>query len=116
MLVASSEAKLARGDLWDSGRVESDAMSNVAYDGAALASGQSCCWKVRVWDEKGEEKSSETAWFEMGLLSEEDWKLPWMGVDGRSGGPALYFRKEMSSSRRRWGGRGSTSRGWATTS
>ncbi|MGN6641940.1 MAG: family 78 glycoside hydrolase catalytic domain, partial [Verrucomicrobiota bacterium] len=52
ILAASSEALLAKnqGDLWDSGKVMSDATVNIVYDGRPLTSRQSCFWKVRVWD------------------------------------------------------------------
>ena len=49
---ATTTEQLERGqpDLWDSGRVESAATIQVAYDGEALASGQQVFWQVRVWD------------------------------------------------------------------
>jgi len=52
MLVASSPAMLARdqGDLWDSGRVASDATLAVRYRGRALQSAEQVFWQVRVWD------------------------------------------------------------------
>ena len=59
ILVASSEKNLKRdrGDLWDSGKVESDQSIQVEYAGSALASRQACFWKVRVWDQDGQPSS-----------------------------------------------------------
>jgi alpha-L-rhamnosidase len=81
VLVAGDEAALEaeRGDVWDSGRVESAESTLRAYGGPALSSGQRCYWKVRVWDGAGQPSAwSETAWWEMGLLSPSDWQAQWI--------------------------------------
>jgi alpha-L-rhamnosidase len=83
ILVAGSEADLKadRGDLWDSGRVASDRSAQVAYEGAALHSGQRAWWKVRVWDKDGGASGySAPAFWEMGLLQPDDWKAQWIGL------------------------------------
>jgi len=83
VLVASSEADLKenKGDKWDSGRVNSDRSVNVDYRGKALASGEKCYWKVRVWDKQGQPSTwSQPGSFEMGLLEQSDWKGQWIGV------------------------------------
>jgi alpha-L-rhamnosidase len=76
ILVASSAEDLAKdkGDLWDSGRVESNDTVNVVYSGAKLESKEPCFWKVRVWDEGGRMTTSAPAQWSMGLLYQEDWK------------------------------------------
>ena len=82
VLVASSEAllKANSGDLWDSGRVMSDQTLHVVYAGKALPSCQRCYWKVRAWDKEGKASGySEPAWWEMGLLSPQDWQGQWIG-------------------------------------
>ena len=84
VLVASSEADLAadKGDLWDSGKVESDQQHLVEYAGRSLASGQGCWWKVRTWDKVGEPSAwSQPALWSMGLLKADDWKGKWIGRD-----------------------------------
>ncbi len=55
ILVAASPQNLAAGvgDLWDSGKIESDRSTQIDYQGAALKSFQRCYWKVRVWDLAG---------------------------------------------------------------
>jgi alpha-L-rhamnosidase len=82
--VASSPEGLAgdRADVWDSGRVESDRSVNVPYSGPAVESRRRYYWQVRVWDEQGQASSySQTGWWEMGLLSPQDWKAKWITRD-----------------------------------
>jgi alpha-L-rhamnosidase len=74
---ASSAAALAEGrpNLWDSGRVESSETIHIPYAGVSLTSGQRCWWQVQVWDQEGRDAGlSDVAWFEMGLLTPEDWQ------------------------------------------
>ena len=99
IIVSSSSAKLIvnLGDLWDSGRVESDASVQVPYGGAALTSGMKCWWKVRVWDAGGRPSAwSAPAVWEMGLLQKADWKAKWIGYACRT---APLFRSEFAVSR-----------------
>jgi hypothetical protein len=111
ILVASSEAILGadRGDLWDSGRVDSDRSVHVVYGGAApLASGQRCYWKVRVWDRDDRPAPfSKPAFWEMGLLNgAADWRdARWITAIQRAAA-ARY--------RRRWKARPGSGRRAAT--
>ena len=71
-----------QGDLWDTGKVASDRSIQIPYAGAALASGQGCFWKVRVWDGDGAVSAwSPMARWSVGLLRPEDWKGLWIGLD-----------------------------------
>lgn len=82
-ILAASEPGLLReeaADLWNSGRVEGSAPYAIPYEGAPLSSRQGVYWKVRVWDVRGQVSDwSETAYFEMGLLRDDDWKGCWIG-------------------------------------
>ncbi|MBN2409126.1 MAG: family 78 glycoside hydrolase catalytic domain, partial [Candidatus Aminicenantes bacterium] len=82
-IIVSSEQDLLGneiGDDWDSQRTESGRTSGITYDGEPLWSGKRYFWRVRWWDEEGNVSPwSETAWFEMGLLQEKDWKAQWIG-------------------------------------
>ena len=81
ILVASSEDGLRqeKGDLWDSGKVESDRTDQIVYGGQALETARQCFWKVKAWDRDGKESDfSEPARWEMGLLKSGDWKAQWM--------------------------------------
>ena len=84
VLVASS-AKLLKsdtGDLWDSGVVQDDDTTAIVYRGKALASGQACFWKVKVWNREGKASDwSRPALWTMGLLKPADWKADWIGFD-----------------------------------
>lgn len=77
LLVGSTADGVA--DLWDSGRVESCQSVDVVYQGTPLTSRQRCWWRVRVWDELGEVVTSESTWWEMGLLTRSDWRGAWIG-------------------------------------
>jgi len=77
ILVASSEGKLNadEGDLWDSGKLDSDQSVHVEYRGQNLKSRQQCWWKVRIWDKDGSLSNwSESATWSMGLLEKSDWE------------------------------------------
>lgn len=74
--------KKQRGDLWDTDRTVSDETIHVRYQGKPLQSGQTCFWKVRVWDNEGRVSGwSEPARFTVGLLKPSDWKAKWIGYD-----------------------------------
>jgi alpha-L-rhamnosidase len=84
ILAAGSKEKLGadHGDLWDSGRVESNATAQIIYTGAPLQSRQNVWWKVRVWDINGQPSEwSAPAHWSMGLLRKMDWQALWIGHD-----------------------------------
>lgn len=62
----------------------------VPYEGPPLESGQRYYYRVKVWaqgagDTEAEESAwSDTAFWEMGLLHERDWKAQWITVQERS--------------------------------
>lgn len=64
--------------VWDSGKVESGAMTRIAYAGEALHSRDEILWSVTLWDEKGIEGETVCSRFEMGLLDRSDWKASWI--------------------------------------
>jgi alpha-L-rhamnosidase len=70
IMVSSSRANLEKNlaDLWDSGKVRSDATAQIVYQGKPLASGRECFWKVMVWDNNDRASAwSEPAKWSMGL-------------------------------------------------
>ncbi len=77
ILVASSPELLAagQGDLWDSGKVSSDATAQIVYGGAALTSRQGCYWKVRSWNKDG----IVSAWSDAVFV--DRWTSPDVGLD-----------------------------------
>jgi alpha-L-rhamnosidase len=101
ILVSRNPGSLRRGigDLWDSGKVESDNSTNVVYGGAALASGEQCYWKVRVWDELGQASSwSEPGHWQVGLLDSSDWHARWISATPNESAASPLFRREFSLS------------------
>lgn len=105
ILVASTPEKLAagEGDIWSSGKVNSDASLFVSYQGKALKSRTTCYWKVKVWTNKGESPWSNTAFWGTGLKYYKDWEGRWIGFDRTFAGDSItasrlaarYFRKEL---------------------
>jgi alpha-L-rhamnosidase len=82
--VASSAESLAQdhADVWDSGRVDSDQSVSVLYGGPAVESQRRYYWQVRVWDSQEQPSPySQPSWWEMGLLSSQDWKARWITRD-----------------------------------
>jgi alpha-L-rhamnosidase len=84
ILVASSPELLARnnGDLWDAGKVRSDATIQILYGGKPLRTSQQVFWKVRGWDKEGKVSAwSEPASWTMGVMSAADWQGSWIGAN-----------------------------------
>ena len=84
VLVAASAEALAndRGDLWDSGKLESDETIAVVYAGKRLAPHVHCHWKVMVWDKAGKPSTwSKPALWTVGLTEPSQWQGEWIGLD-----------------------------------
>lgn len=90
------------GNIWDSKKVRSSQSIFVPYSGAKLQSGKKFFWKVKVWDQDGQETTfSESASWQMGILKNSEWKKAiWIGKDkdpkSSLAQKAPYFRKEFS--------------------
>lgn len=68
--------------VWDSGTVQSDRSVLVEYGGRPVQSRERFHYRVKVWDREGRESDwSETASWEMGLLSPSDWSAAWITPD-----------------------------------
>ncbi|MDR0394165.1 MAG: glycoside hydrolase family 78 protein [Tannerella sp.] len=69
------------GDLWDSGVVESPQSVMIPYQGAALPSPSLVYWKVKIWDNQGNESPwSSVKRFGIGILNEKDWNVDYIGL------------------------------------
>ncbi|MBS0664287.1 MAG: glycoside hydrolase family 78 protein [Verrucomicrobia bacterium] len=84
--VTVSTQRHGPANLWDSGRVRSDATNQIVYRGQALSSRQRAWWRVEVWDEKNRRSESAVAFWEAGLLARTDWTATWIGA-ALAGGP-----------------------------
>ncbi len=99
ILAASSpdNLKAGRGDVWDSGRVASDATAQIAFAGKPLQTAQQVWWQVRCWDKDGKASAySAPARWAMGLLDPAaEWKGQWIGKEalpGSQGAGAVGFK------------------------
>lgn len=94
VLVASS-AKLLEantGDLWDSGKVESEQSINLTYRGEALQSRRLYHWKVKLWGADGAASDwSEASTWRMGMLDPDDSTAEWIQSDLE----LFHFQKEL---------------------
>lgn len=95
IIVSSSlkELHAGNGDIWDSGKTSSSKSMGVYHDKRILESRQRYYWKVKIWQNEGIESDwSEPAFFETGLLRQEDWKSGWIGYVPGMPGRVLYFK------------------------
>jgi alpha-L-rhamnosidase len=98
ILVSTQPDAEATPDVWDSGRIASDASVDVAYAGPALKSTQRYYWRVRVWNRDSRSSAySAPAWWEMGLLSPGDWHGQWIAYD-----PQVYRDDRKSDPKWIW--------------
>lgn len=115
IVVSSTEEGVEKGsgDLWDTGRVTSDASIQIEYAGRPLASRQRAWWRVRTWDGDGKASAwSSPAEWSMGLLAATEWKGKWIGLDKEADPsqqigdakhrtlPARLLRKEFRAERK----------------
>lgn len=86
--------------VWNSGKVISDQSVYIPYKGEKLLSGQKYYWQVRVWDNIGKVSGwSESASWQMGLLTPVDWKAKWITpgfTEDSVTRPSPLFRKAFS--------------------
>ncbi|UKT65430.1 family 78 glycoside hydrolase catalytic domain [Pedobacter mucosus] len=77
ILVSNNLADLDKnvGKIWDTKKVKSIQSIQIKYSGSTLLSTKTYYWKVRVWDNLGNESVwSKAAFWQMGLLNVTDWK------------------------------------------
>ena len=62
------------GNIWNSGKLASDASIQVDYKGESLDAAKKYFWKVKVWDNEGAESVwSEPAYFITSQFNAKDW-------------------------------------------
>lgn len=101
--VAASKAALEaeKALLWNSGKVTSEQSIQVVYAGPQPRASQRYFWRVRIWDHHGNPSQwSEVNFWEMGLLSPDDWKAEWIQPDieenVKISNPAQMLRKDFA--------------------
>lgn len=65
--------------MWDTGRRDGGCSVLVPYEGDKLLSCTRYYYRIRVWNQDGEESGwSETAWFETAMFDYQEWKADWI--------------------------------------
>jgi alpha-L-rhamnosidase len=100
------EIELASDDsfanvIWQSGRVESEQSTHVELQSFTAESCKRYYYRVRVWNQRVEQSAwSETAFWEMGLLSPKEWVGEWISAPldllGVASEPSPMLRKTFS--------------------
>ena len=90
--------------IWNSSKVNSDSSVHVAYKGSPLQSGVRYTWQIRVWDNEAKASAwSQSAFWQMALLSTTDWKAKWIGQgfpEDTVNRPTPLFRKEFNAGKK----------------
>ena len=93
-----------KGEVWNTGKVDSDQQLWIPYAGKKLESNTHCTWRVKVWTTVGESEWSSDECFSIGLLDEGKWRGYWIGLEkllpGEERGmhtrmAARYLRKDF---------------------
>ena len=103
-IIVASSKELAdghTGDIWDSGKIESNISYDIEYAGKPLTSRTDYYWSVRVWDETDTPSDwTKVARFGTGILDQSEWTAKWIGGQKNTGGrsviPAPMLRKSFS--------------------
>ena len=75
-----------KADLWNTGKLKSNASVMVPYQGKALTSRSLCYWRVRVWDAKKQISSwSPVARFGVGILNKSQMQGEYIGASVEGG-------------------------------
>ena len=98
VLVSSTLENLEanNGDVWDSGKVETNQSVNNTYQGDELKSAKQYFWKVKIWDKDGNASNwSDYGKFSMGLLEQSDWKGDWILKSDQNKTDHNWYRKNF---------------------
>ncbi len=99
VLVSTDSVSVAKGkgEVWDSGKVTSDAML-VRFAGEKLLPFTRYFWSVSVWNNKEEKVSSQIASFETGMMGMEHWQGAWISDNKDMYEKAApYFRNQFKA-------------------
>lgn len=101
IIVASTKekARQCKGDVWDSGNVQTDSSQWVAYKGRPLAANKQYFWRVLVSTNKGKAQWSDVAQWSMGIGGDARLMAisSWIGLDTLVAGDRLERHSRMVS-------------------
>lgn len=85
-------------EVWNTGKVLSNNSLYLKYEGPKLESRKRYYWQVKVWNRENKvSRWSEKAFWEMGLLSKNDWSARWITStieeDTSMAEPPIMYRK-----------------------
>ncbi len=86
-----------QGEVWNTGKVDSDQQLWLPYAGKPLQSNTACTWKVKVWTTVGESEWSNDEHFSIGLLHEGKWSGYWIGMERLMPGEERGFHTRMAA-------------------
>ncbi|MDR1445278.1 MAG: glycoside hydrolase family 78 protein [Treponema sp.] len=91
-------------ELWESGKIDSGESQFVSCKGLSFASFEKKFWRVKIWDNLGEESPwSESAWFEVSMLKQDEWKAVFISAEDENAGAVsegTALRREFNLSKK----------------
>lgn len=89
--------------VWESGKQTSDSSVLVTYNGAALNSGETYYWRVKIWDQQNKAtKWSDWAYWHTGAFQPDFWKAKWIGVaQEEEGKPSPLLRRSFTTPKKK---------------
>jgi alpha-L-rhamnosidase len=94
MVSSNTDVGVAKADMWDSGRVESEQSVGIPYGGHPLEAEKRYYWRVKVWGQEGKlYPVSSTSWWETGLLTPDAWQGKWISYEA----PELHSIRESGA-------------------
>ena len=87
------EASKKIGQIWDSGKINSNETVNIEYNGKPLQSNTSYYWRVGVSINEEKFIWSEPAFFHTGILDEEKWEANWITTQNKITNQSPFLRK-----------------------
>jgi len=92
-----------KGEVWNSGKVESNKSIFIAYEGSELKPGTIYFWKVKAWDNMGHESAWRTGRFVTGLVQGKDWEgARWIGYGEMDSARRIVPGIHSPGSRKEW--------------
>lgn len=99
LLCATDPRLLKEGsaDVWDTGKVATNASRFITYGGHEINRGMPCYWMVRIWNEDKQASawSKPAMWSYAGLASNTDWQAKW--ITDNTSSPWLRQTIELKS-------------------